>query len=118
MNLMPTQSQTVTPLLLDNRRDVLSAIHDADCLLMHSYQEGFGLVLLEAMLNQTPWIARKIAGAEVLQEYGVTYTSDIELVNHLRTFDRSRFDIKAAYEYVCNNHLISNTVNDILAIIK
>jgi glycosyltransferase involved in cell wall biosynthesis len=118
MNLMPVESKHVKPLLLDDRADVLSAIYDADCLLMHSYQEGFGLVLLEAMLNQTPWIARNIAGAELMKNHGQTYNTDEELIQKLKTFNRSDFDIKTAYDYVSSNHLISNTVNDILSTIK
>jgi len=118
MNLMPMPSQRVLPMLIDDRDELLSAIYDADCLLMHSYQEGFGLVLLEAMLNQTPWIARNIAGANLMRKYGQTYDSDSELIFRIRTFDRKDFDIKAAYDYVCANHMISNTVDDILAVIK
>jgi glycosyltransferase involved in cell wall biosynthesis len=118
MNLMPTHSSLVRPMLINNREEVLSAIYDADCLLMHSYQEGFGLVLLEAMLNQTPWIARKIAGAELMQQYGCTYESDAELIFHIRTFNRNDFDIKGAYDYVCANHLISHTIDDIELITK
>jgi len=118
MDLMPAESNLVKPMLLNNRDELLSAIYDADCLLMHSYQEGFGLVLLEAMLNQTPWIARKIAGADLMQDYGQTYNTNAELIFQLRTFNRSDFDIKSAYEYVCENHLISNTVDDIEAIAR
>ena len=118
MNLMPDQSDLVIPMLLEDRVDVLSAIHDADCLLMHSYQEGFGLVLLEAMLNQTPWISRNIAGAELMKDYGQTYKTDGELIYRIRTFDRRDFNIRAAYDYVSQNHLISNTVSDILTVIN
>lgn len=113
MGLMPPGRPGIVPLLLDDREEVLSAIHDADCMIMHSYQEGFGLVLLESMLNQTPWLARHIAGAETLERFGRTYRSDAELVMLLRNFDRSYFDIKGAYEHVVGNHLISNTVDDI-----
>jgi glycosyltransferase involved in cell wall biosynthesis len=118
LNLMPQPSKHVLPLLIDDRQEVLSAIYDADCLIMHSWQEGFGLVLLESMLNQTPWLARKIAGAEVLEKFGKTYTSDQELVTLLKTFNRSTFDIEAAYNHVSQNHLILNTVDDIEACIN
>ena len=112
-DLMPTARNNVIPLMITDRTQVLSAIYDADCVLMHSYEEGFGLVLLESMINQTPWIARCIAGAETMQRYGQTYRSDAELLMLLRKFDRSSFDIKAAYEHVCDQHLISHTVDDI-----
>lgn len=113
MNLMPSPSDNVIPLLLDNREDVLSAIKEADCVLMHSYQEGFGLVLLEAMVNKTPWIARKIAGANELKDYGQTYSSDIELCQLLKVFFRHSNTIENAYNYAISNHLISNTIDDI-----
>lgn len=114
MNLMPTPSANVIPLLIDDRTDVLSAIHDADCLLMHSYQEGFGLVLLEASLNHTPWIARNIAGAKELKNYGQVYDTDEELISLLQNF--KSYDTSASRDYVMNNHLIKNTVDDIEAI--
>jgi len=113
MNLMPMPTPNIMPLLLEDRSEMLSALHDADCLLMHSYSEGFGLVLLEAMLNQTPWIARNIAGAKLLKQYGQTYSTDGELIYRLRTFNREDFNIRAAYDHVCNNHMIWNTVDDI-----
>ena len=118
MNLMPEPSHNLIPLMLDDREEVLSAIYDADCLVMHSYQEGFGLVLLESMLNQTPWISRKIAGAELMKKYGMTYQTDGELIFHLRTFNRGDFDIKSAFDYVAQNHLISNTIDDIEATVE
>ena len=113
--LMPARTDKVLPLMIDDRSEVLSAMHDADCLIMHSYREGFGLVLLETMVNQTPWIAREIAGAELMKDHGLTYTSDAELVTHLRNFSRDRFDIRRSYEHVVGNHLISHTVDDIEA---
>ena len=118
MNLMPASKSNVYPLLIDDRQEVLSAIYDADCLIMHSYQEGFGLVLLESMFNQTPWISRNIAGAECLKSFGQTYESDAELVTLLRNFNRNDFDIQQSYEYVCQNHLISNTIDDIENVIN
>lgn len=114
-DLMPQRTSRVIPLLIEDRNEVLSAMHDADCMLMHSYTEGFGLVLLEAMLNQTPWIARNIAGAELMQQHGKTYVTDDELVECLKMFNRNQYDIKASYEYVVHNHLIEHTVNDIEA---
>lgn len=113
MGLMPARRPNVIPMMIDDRSEVLSAMHDADCLIMHSKQEGFGLVLLESMLNQTPWIARRIAGAELLEKHGRVYESDAELVSILRNFDRASFDIKHAYEHLANTHLIQNTVDDI-----
>lgn len=118
MGLMPKKTENVIPLLIDDRAEVLSAIKDADCVIMHSYQEGFGLVLLEAMLNNTPWIARNIAGANLMSQFGIVYETDNELISYLREFDTLKFDTKSAYNYTKENHLIANTVDDIEACVK
>ena len=119
MQLMPAAVPgKVIPLLIDDKAEVMSAIAEADCYVLHSSQEGFGLVLLESMLNATPWIARDIAGASLLRVHGKTYDTDEQLIDLLRAFDRDTFDIDAARQHVLTNHTISNTVDDILAIIS
>ena len=80
-NLMPERSNKVIPLLIDDKAEVMSAISEADCYVMHSFIEGFGLVLLESMLNETPWIARYGSGAALLHNWGKTYTTDQQLVD-------------------------------------
>lgn len=112
-NLMPLPSENVIPLLIDNKAEVLSAISEADCYLMHSWVEGFGLVLLESMLNKTPWIARYGSGARLLEHWGKTYTTDNQLVDLLQNFNNLSWDIEGAYKHISENHLISNTVDDI-----
>ena len=117
-NLMPAESEFVKPLMIEDRADMLSAVVDADLYIMHSFREGFGLVLLESMLNKTPWAARNNAGAKLLHEYGFTYDSDDELYNYIREFNFNKEDqISRAFNYVNNNHLIKNTVDDILGLI-
>lgn len=117
-NLMPDPAPNVIPLLIDDKADVHSAILEADCYLMHSWQEGFGLVLLESMLNSTPWIARHGSGAALLKDWGRTYTTDTELIELLRNFDSKSFDLVGAKNHVLNNHLIKNTVDDIENVVK
>lgn len=112
-NLMPERTSSVLPLIINDREELLSAIKDANCLLMHSYKEGFGLVLLESMLNKTPWIARNIAGAKLMKDYGKIYNLDQELVELLQNFDALTFDLDTSYKYVTGHHLIANTVDDI-----
>jgi glycosyltransferase involved in cell wall biosynthesis len=104
--------------MVDDPKDVKNAIADADCYLMHSNEEGFGLVILEAMLNKTPWISRNIAGAKLLSRFGQTYETDDQLVELLQSFERDEEKVKTSYEYVVKSHLISNTVDDILKIIE
>lgn len=115
--IMPHASDAVIPLMVEDPQDVKNAIKDADCYIMNSDSEGFGLVILEAMLNETPWIARNIAGAKLLSSFGTTYDSEGELVNLLRSWTRDDNKVKQAHEYVIKNHLIQNTVDDILKIL-
>jgi hypothetical protein len=83
---------------------------------MHSHKEGFGLVLLESMLNRTPWAARNIAGAKLMSDYGFTYDNDEQLLNYMKEYKSLRNTQKTenAYEYLIHNHLIRHTVDDIL----
>lgn len=114
MGLMPDAvANKVLPMLINDKADVLSAISEADCYLMHSNQEGFGLVILESMLNRTPWISRHIAGPALLKNYGKTYNRDEELINLLKTFNKNDFDLEDSHQFIINNHLIKHTVDDI-----
>ena len=112
--LMPNESEFVKPFLIDSRADVMSAIREADLYILHSHSEGFGLVLLESMLNKTQWVARNIAGAETMKDFGMVYDTDEQLVNILKTFKSDKELIDKSYEYVTLNRLIGNTVDDIL----
>jgi glycosyltransferase involved in cell wall biosynthesis len=115
--IMPHASENVIPLMVEDPKDVKNAIADADCYVMNSDAEGFGLVILEAMINKTPWIARNIAGAKLLAEHGQVYDTEKELVPLLRDFKRDAKKIQKAHTYVISNHLIKNTVDDILSLL-
>jgi glycosyltransferase involved in cell wall biosynthesis len=117
MDLMPDANNCVMPLMIDDKAEVLSAISEADCYLMHSNQEGFGLVILESMLNETPWISRQIAGAAMLNKFGQTYQTDGQLINLLKNFDPILYDLPAAKQHILDNHTIRSTVDDIEAVI-
>lgn len=116
-NIMPNKSNNVIPLMVEDPKDVKNAIADADCYVMNSSEEGFGLVILESMINKTPWIARNIAGAKLLSNHGQVYQTQDELKILLQNFQRNERQIEIAYDYVMNNHLIKNTVDDILSIL-
>lgn len=120
--IRPEDSKNVRALMIDDRQDVLSAILEADLYIMHSFKEGFGLVLLESMLNKTPWASRKIAGAKVLKDFGFTYEHDEDLVQYMKQFVKDGYvidpKIDNAYEFVTLNHTIKNTVDDILRLIE
>lgn len=116
-HLMPTARGNIIPLMVEDPKDVKNAIVDADCYLMNSNEEGFGLVILESMINKTPWIARNIAGAKLLAEHGQVYETESELEVLLKNFKRNDKQVEDAYRYVIHNHLIKNTVDDILNVI-
>jgi len=118
-NLMPPDTKRVKTLMLHTRSMMLSALRESDLYILNSTSEGFGLVLLESMLNGTPWAARNIAGAETLREYGFTYTTQDELSNYMKSFyGVPQKDLVTAQNYVIGTHQISHTVQDILRIIS
>ncbi len=122
MNLMPSPSPHVLPLILEHESDVANAIADADVYIMNSSEEGFGLVLLECLLNKTPWIARNIAGARILREFGLIYDTESQLEEYLRTNLMlgdvpNHEQLERGYAYVQQYHLIQHTVDDILAVV-
>lgn len=117
--LMPQESEFVKPFLFEHRQDMLAALREADLYILNSYSEGFGLVLLEAMLNGTPWVAREIAGAETMREYGKVYTTQEELKDYLIAFtDPTEFHLRSSQNYVISSHQIAHTVSDILRVIS
>ena len=116
-NLMPTTTEFVKPFLIDDRDDVMSAISEASLYILNSFEEGFGLVLLESMLNNTPWAARNIAGAATMREYGFTYNTQDQLIDYMKRFNTSN-PFPYTYDYVVNNRMISNTVDDIMGLLK
>ena len=115
--IMPHASENVIPLMVEDPKDIKNAIADADCYVMNSDAEGFGLVILESMINKTPWISRNIAGAKLLADYGQVYDTEEELIPLLQNFQRDINKVEYAYQHVMQNHLIKNTVDDILSLI-
>jgi glycosyltransferase involved in cell wall biosynthesis len=117
--LMPQESEFVKPLMLEDKTDVAAAMREADLYIMHSFEEGFGLVLVESMLNHTPWVARDIAGATMMKEFGHTYTTDAELSDYLVNFkEPSNEKLDNAYEYAVHNHTTKSSVDAILKLIN
>lgn len=102
--------------------EILKAIACANLYIMNSFEEGFGLVLLEAMANKTPWAARRIAGAKDMMHYGITYDKESELSGIFNYVISNSVDLKnrvnLAYNYVKANHSITNTVDDIEDILR
>lgn len=110
---IPRTSDKVKTFFGSSKDDVMSAIANADAYIMNSYEEGFGLVLLEAMMNKTPWFARDIAGAHDMSYYGNIYKDENELMKMLKSYKRFDKRVNDAYNYAMANHTIKETVNDI-----
>ena len=118
-NLMPAATEFVKPFLIDDRDEVMSAISEASLYILNSYEEGFGLVLLESMLNNTPWAAKNIAGAATMREYGFVYDTQNQLIEYMKNFNRlGLISSDETYDYVVNNRMISNTVDDIMRLLQ
>lgn len=112
-HLAPQQSNKVKVFYGLPKSEVMKAMANADAYIMNSYEEGFGLVLLEAMMNKTPWFARDIAAAHDLCYHGNVYNDEAELMELLRNYKRDDEKITRAYNYVMANHTVEQTANDI-----
>jgi len=98
-NIMPHASDNVMPLMVEDPKDIKDAIVDADCYVMNSSEEGFGLVILESMINKTPWISRNIAGAKLLSRYGTVYDTEEQLTEILKTWKPDDFTTARRFHY-------------------
>jgi glycosyltransferase involved in cell wall biosynthesis len=112
-HLIPAESHNVKCFYGKEKHEVMQAIANSDGYIMNSFEEGFGLVLLEAMMNKVPWFARDIAGAHDMCYYGTLYNNEKELINTLRKYKKNDRKIEDAYNYVMANHTIQDTCNDI-----
>ena len=85
---------------------------------MNSIDEGFGLVLLDAMINKVPWIARNIAGATDMVEYGSVYSNTEELKFLMQNFSPNVEKIEKSYNYVLNERSVCSMIKDFEYIFK
>jgi glycosyltransferase involved in cell wall biosynthesis len=97
---------------LDNRKDYLNMLTNSTLYIMNSFDEGFGLVLLDAMINKVPWISRNIAGATDMSTYGNTYLDKNELKSLMVNFDSNNKKIQSAYEYVLTERSVNKMIED------
>jgi glycosyltransferase involved in cell wall biosynthesis len=107
-----TQNKNIELYNINNRKDYLNIIASADLYIMNSYSEGFGLVLLDAMINKVPWISRDIAGATDMKQYGNVYSSQNGLKNLLLNYKKDQYKIYTAHQYILNERTIKNMVKD------
>lgn len=112
---MPPPTENIKSFLLEDKEEMLDAMACADLYIMHSSREGFGLVILEAMLNRTPWAGTNLAGMRLLSDYGFAYDNDEQLIEYINNFTPvSAEELERRRDFVIQNHLIRNTVDDIL----
>lgn len=109
----PKPSDRIKVFFGDSKDSVMQAMANADAYIMNSFEEGFGLVLLEAMMNKTPWFARDIAGAHDMKNYGTVYKNEQELMELLSKFKRNDRKVEDSFNYVMANHTIHDTCNDL-----
>jgi glycosyltransferase involved in cell wall biosynthesis len=103
---------------IDNRSDYLNILTNADLYIMNSIDEGFGLVLLDAMINKVPWISRNIAGATDMMEYGNVYSDLEELKFLMQNFSHDIEKIENSYKYVLNERSTCSMIKDFEYIFK
>lgn len=110
----PSSSEYIRTFLIEDKQDVLNALYEADLYIMNSFTEGFGLMLLEAMYNETSWAARNIAGATLLKDFGFVYNNANELYNYMVDFAPKSDLILKAKQKIINDHSVTIVVNNIL----
>jgi glycosyltransferase involved in cell wall biosynthesis len=119
---MPKNTSKVSCYYGAPRDIVMEAIANSRGYIMNSYEEGFGLVLLEAMLNNVPCYARNIAGAADMKNYVITYDTEdskdlFSKIKITETVDMTNM-LQQNYEYVMTNHTIHQTGDDLEDIIR
>jgi len=101
-----------------NKEEVNNALYESDLYIMNSNKEGFGLVLLEAALNNTEWVSRPVGGAPMIQKTGNIFYSEKDLKKFIKSFKPNKVKQTEAKKFVVNNHMISHVVDDIETIVQ
>jgi glycosyltransferase involved in cell wall biosynthesis len=105
-------------LSINSRDEYLNILSNSDLYIMNSYNEGFGLVLLDSMINKIPWISRNIAGATDMVRYGDVYSSIDNLKQLLLNYKRDENKIESAYQHIVVERNITNMVKDFKIILN
>jgi glycosyltransferase involved in cell wall biosynthesis len=123
--LAPKESDRVRVFRNFEDADILDALSESDLYMMNSQVEGFGLVLLEAMLNKISWAAAPVGGARDLASRGQIIRSDsndlLEIFqepwNALKRIERENLR-ESNFDYVKKHHLIYNTIDGIEKVLE
>lgn len=115
----PQEQEGVRVLVPDDRQELMDAMFESDLLIMNSEAEGFGLVLLEAMFNKTPWAANKVGATrfkEDLADYGYVYENEDGLKRAFAEY--GKIDVMKAFRFAEANHTTDVMVNDAEAALR
>ena len=117
------QSDNIICLFGISHQDVLNGMYEADLYISNAYSEGFGLCLLEAMANKTPWLAKDgwygdqyhVGAVKDLVDVGVgmSYTTKEELIHLLQNELYLNIDTERNFNIVSSEYDIKNTVDNI-----
>lgn len=115
---VPPVSNRIKIFIGESKDVVINAMAASRGYIMNSYVEGFGLVMLEAMINKIPVYTRKTFGAIDISNYVFTYDNENELMELLNDHANRPANylndwIEKSYDYVMANRLIEHTGNDI-----
>lgn len=111
-NMSEVSSDKIIIKKVEKRTDYLNILRNSDLYIMNSFDEGFGLVLLDAMINKVPWISRNIAGATDMIKYGSVYSKPDELKQLILNHNRDEYKVKSAYEYVISERTVQQMTKD------
>jgi glycosyltransferase involved in cell wall biosynthesis len=109
----PMRSKNIRIFVGADQQTIFNAMRESDLYILNSDNEGYGLVLLESMLNGCEWIGRDIAAAHDLHTYyalGNTYKTKEELQILLKSFLKNENAIKAGKSFVTTTHNAERSV--------
>ena len=114
----PPCSDNIDVKLIESRHEYLNILSNSDLYIMNSYNEGFGLVLYDAMVNKIPWISRNtVPTAYDMSMFGKLYNSKEELKTLLQSYIPENNTIERGYEYIINNYSINHMTKDFMSIL-
>jgi glycosyltransferase involved in cell wall biosynthesis len=114
----PPCSENVDVKLIESRQDYLDILSNSDLYVMNGYNEGFGLVLYDAMINKIPWISRNIVPAAYdMAQFGKLYSSKEELKILLQFYFPKNNIVEQGYEYILKSGCVEHMTKDFTSIL-
>lgn len=113
-NNMPAQETNVRCILGAPYQDVRNAMMESDLYILNSEYEGYGLVLLEAMFSELPWIGRPVGVVPDIKHLGKMYENQEELVHLMKTHTLNHKQVEEAYQYVNKFHTSEACINTLI----